>query len=335
MLELWRSLTLRIRALFGRRHLHRDLQDELAYHLELRQGKGQIPFGNATLIREEMRDLWTFRWIEVSLQDLHYAVRTLRKQPGFSLIVILTLAFGIGSTTAIFSVFDAAVLQSLPYPDARRLVELIGDVKRQTVERRGTSLADYADWRDQNRSFENMALFTDGTVTLTGGHDPEQVQAEVVAQPYFTILGIQAVIGRTFRPEEDQVPQRDAVVLLSNGLWKRRFGGDPGIIGRSLRLDDFNYRVIGVLPDWFHGLTDTAELWIPLNMSATPEAWTQRGTRGPSVLAKLKPGVSLVAAQTEMIRLPSRTEACHLMSAFHSWRRATMGPTLVARRAGM
>jgi hypothetical protein len=303
--------------------------------LELRQGKGQIPFGNATLIREEMRDLWTFRWIEVSLQDLHYAVRTLRKQPGFSLIVILTLAFGIGSTTAIFSVFDAAVLQSLPYPDARRLVELIGDVKRQTVERRGTSLADYADWRDQNRSFENMALFTDGTVTLTGGHDPEQVQAEVVAQPYFTILGIQAVIGRTFRPEEDQVPQRDAVVLLSNGLWKRRFGGDPGIIGRSLRLDDFNYRVIGVLPDWFHGLTDTAELWIPLNMSATPEAWTQRGTRGPSVLAKLKPGVSLVAAQTEMIRLPSRTEACHLMSAFHSWRRATMGPTLVARRAGM
>jgi putative ABC transport system permease protein len=303
-----RSLWLRVRK---RRQLERDLQDELAYHLEMRQGNLRAPFGNPTLLRETLQDMWTFRWIEVLSQDLRYAARMLRKNPGFAVVVILTLALGIGANTAIFSVFDATVLRPLPYPDQSRLVELWGNVKRQRVERRGTSLPDYADWRDQNHSFDAMALFDSGDFTLTSDQDPEQVRGEIVAQPYFQLLGVQAVVGRTFRPEEDQVPLRDSVVILSGGLWKRRFGGDPAIVGRTLRLDNYDYLIVGVLPDWFRGITDAAELWIPLNASATPEAWAARGNRGPAVLGRLRPGVSLAQAQSEMDEISKRLEREH------------------------
>ena len=161
-------------------------------------------------------------------QDLRYAARTLRKSPGFTIVAALTLALGIGANTAIFSVVDAVILRPLPYPEPARLVELWGNVKRAKVERRGASFPDYVDWRAQSRSFEAMAAFDSGTMTLTGVDEPERIHAEFVSQPYFDLLGMRPALGRTFRPEEDEVPQRNAVVILSDGLWKRRFGGDPG-----------------------------------------------------------------------------------------------------------
>jgi predicted permease len=306
-----REFRFRMRALLKRRQLDRDLRDELAYHLERRKANPRSPFGNPTVLREVLYDLWTYRWIEALSQDLRYAARMLRKNPGFAVVVILTLALGIGANTAVFSVFDATVLRPLPYPEQSRLVELWGNVKRERLERRGTSLPDYADWRDQNHSFDAIALFDSGNVTLASDQDPEQVRAEIVAQPYFQLLGVQAVVGRTFRQEEDQVPLRDSVVILSGGLWKRRFGGDPAIIGRTLRLDNYDYLIVGVLPDWFRGISDTAELWIPLNASATPEAWTARGNRGPAVLGRLRPGVSLAQARSEMDEVSRRLEREH------------------------
>src|SRR5437016_3276773 len=149
--------------------------------------------------------------MDTLLQDLRYARRTLAKSPGFTGVAVLTLALGIGANTAIFSVVDHVLLRPLPYPHADRLVELWGNVKRAKVERRGASFPDYLDWRDQSKSFTAMAAFDPGDVTITGDAEPERISGETVAPPYFDLLGVRPAMGRTFRPEEDAVPQRDAV----------------------------------------------------------------------------------------------------------------------------
>ena len=215
------------------------------------------------MVKETIRDMWTFRWIEVLRQDLRYAARTLRKSPGFTIVAALTLALGIGANTAIFSVVDAVILRPLPYPEPSRLVELWGNVKRAKVERRGASFPDYLDWRAQSRSFEAMAAFDSGTMTLTGVDEPERITGEFVSQPYFDLLGMRPALGRTFLPEEDEVPQRNAVIILSDGLWKRRFGADPAIVGRTVQLDGRTWSIVGVMPAWFRGITDQAEAWVP------------------------------------------------------------------------
>ena len=319
----WLSIVrLRCRALLHRRRLERDLEEELRFHLATRAERyrqsgmhpsaasqdARLNFGNPTHWKEMCRDMWTFYWIETFWQDLRDAIRTLRKSPGFTVVAALTLALGIGANTAIFSVMNAVILRPLPYPEPSRLVELFGNVKRAQVERRGTSLPDYADWRDQSSSFEAMALFMDGNFSLTGVDEPERLKVELVAHTYFSMLGVGAFLGRTFRPEEDEVPMRDAVAVLSDGLWKRRFGGNPEIIGRTIQLSGRSYSVIGVMPQWFRGITDTADLWVPLHMGGTAQDFADRGSRGPAVLARLKRGVSLTAAQTEMSTICKRLE---------------------------
>jgi predicted permease len=255
--------------------------------------------------------MWTFRNLEIVPQDLRFAGRTLRKNPGFTLGAVLTLALGIGANTAIFSVVDAVILRPLPYADSDRLVELWGNVKRAKVERRGASFPDYSDWRRESRSFEGMALMTDTNMTVTSATEPERISVDVVSQPYFDLLGARAAVGRTFRPEEDAVPQRDAVVVISDGLWKRRFGGDRSAIGRSIQLNGTNYQIIGVMPSWFRGLADQTDLWMPLMMVGSAQDFAQRGNRGPAVLAKLKPGVTLPQAQMELDAISRNLERAY------------------------
>ena len=316
--ERLNEVRLRMRALLWRRRLERDLEAELDFHLAERArrsgiGPGQAlrQFGNPTVCKETLREMWTFRWIEMLRQDAHYAVRTLRKSPGFTIVAALTLALGIGANTAIFSVVDAVILRPLPYPEPARLVELWGNVKRAKVERRGASYPDYVDWRDQSRSFEAMAAFDSGTATLTGDAEPDRITTECVSHPYFDLLGVHASMGRTFRPEEDQVPQRDAVVILSEGLWKRRFGADANIIGKTLRLDTRVFTIIGVMPPWFRGVTDDAEAWIPFMMSGTAQDFAERGSRGFAALARLKVGVSRTQAQSELDVISKGLERAH------------------------
>jgi putative ABC transport system permease protein len=320
-LEWLSELRLRIAALLHRRRLDRDLEEELQFHLaeradrHLREGfetheaarLSRRQFGNVTAWKETSRDMWTFRWLEALSQDLRFTLRSLAKSRVFTLVVVLTLTLGIGSTAAIFSVFDAVVLKPLPYPEPAELVLLLGNVQREVVERRGTSLADYADWRAQSESFEDMALYYGEGAALQGIDEPVRIAGEVVAQPYFDLLGVSPIWGRTFLPEEDEVIQRDAVVVLGGGLWQRQFGGDPGIVGRVIRLDERSYSVVGVMPEWFRGITDQAEFWLPLHM-ANAEMFEERGTRGPSVLARLKPNVSLSQAQAEMDEICRRLE---------------------------
>ena len=280
--------------MLAERFMARGMTAEEARYAARRQ------FGNPTLLKETRNEMQTFVWLETLGRDLRYGVRVLGKNKGFAAAAVLTLALGIGANTAIFSVVNAAILRPLPYPDPALLTILWGNVKRVRVERRGASYPDYCDWRDQNRSFAGLAAFDEAQFAFTGAGTSERIPGEYVSQPYFSLLGIKAALGRTFRPEEDQVPQRDAVAVLSDGTWKRRFGGDPGIVGRSMQLDGRPYTIVGVAPPGFRGLTDAAEIWVPFLMAGSATDFAERGSRGFRVLARLKPGVSLGEAQAEM-----------------------------------
>ena len=310
----------KLRCVFARHRSQREFDDELESHIALlterfaargmtREEAGDAArrqFGNVTLLKETRNRMSAYIWFETLWQDLRYAVRSLAKNPAFAAVAILTLALGIGGNTAIYSVVNATILRPLPYPDPASLAVLWGNVKRVRVERRGASFPDFRDWSAQNRSFEGMAAFDDYTVALTGVDNPERISGEYVSASYFPLLGISAAIGRTFTPGEDSVPQRDAVLVLSNGMWKRRFGADPSIAGRKIQLDGRAYTVIGVAPPGFRGLTDQAELWAPFHMAGSADDLNERSSRGFRVLARLRPGVSFAQAQAEMDAISRR-----------------------------
>jgi len=306
----------RLHALFRRRRLERDLDDELAFHLTMREadyrrsGAGDDEariaarrrFGNVAYLKEQCRDMWTFHPLETLFQDGRYAFRTLRKAPGFTFVAVLALGIGIGANAAIFSLVDAARARALPYPDSSRLAELWGNVQRANVERRGASYPDYLDWRARSRSFDDMAAFDGQWLTLYGLDEPERITTEFVSAPYFSLLGVAPARGRTFQADEDDIANPTQVVVLSDGLWKRRFGGDPNVVGRAITLccAPQSYTVIGVMQPGFKGVTDAAELWVPFAMWASRDTMTSRGTRGFGALARLKAGVTIEAAQHEL-----------------------------------
>jgi len=324
LISRWR----RVLALVRRRRLERDLEDEVAFHLAMREADLRadgVPdpaaremarrrFGNVTYLKEQTRDMWLFPSFESIVQDVRFALRTLRKSPGFTIVAVLALAIGIGGNTAIFSLVDAARAGALPYKEPERLVGLFGNVQRATVERRGTSYPDYADWRAQATSFVDMAAFDNFTATLFTTEEPERVSGERVSPGYFSILGINPARGRTFRSEEDAVGNAADVVVLSDGIWKRRFGSDPNIIGKTITLNTRACTVIGIMPPGFKGLTDSAELWAPFAFQASAEALAQRGSRGFAPVARLKDGVSLAGAQAEMDTIARRLEAAYPQS---------------------
>jgi len=253
----------------------------------------------------------TVQMLETLAQDVRYALRTLRRSPGFSVVAVFALAVGIGGNTAIFSMLDAARTRALPYPDPAQLVQLWGNVQRARVERRGASYPDFLDWRARSHSFEDMAAFAGQQLTLAGLDEPERINTEFVSAPYFSLLGVQPAFGRTFAADEDDVAKPAPVVVVSDGLWRRRFGGDPQLVGRTLTLccAARSYTVVGVMPPGFKGLSDAAELWVPFAMYAPPDVMADRGTRGFAALARLKPGVTREAAQRELDGISRQLEA--------------------------
>jgi predicted permease len=315
----------RLSALVLRRRLERDLDDELAFHLAMREAdcrtagladgaareEARRRFGNVTHLKEQTRDMWTFPPLESLGRDTRYALRTLRKSPAFTFVAVFALAVGIGGNTAIFSLVDAIRARALPYHDPQRIVQLWGNVLRAKVERRGASYPDYLDWRAQAKSFEDMAAFASQMMTLSGVDEPERINTEFVAAPYFSLLGISPARGRVFQPEEDVLSQPTPVVVLSDGLWKRRFGADPQIIGRTVTLNARVHEVVGLMPSGFKGLTDTAEAWVPFALYAPPRAMADRGTRGFGAVARLGPGIELLGAQREMDAISKRLEQAY------------------------
>jgi predicted permease len=246
-------------------------------------------------------------WFDNVCTDVRHALRSLRRSPGFAAVAILALAVGIGGTTAIFSVVDATRAQAIPYKDPERLVTLIGNVNRGTIERRGASYPDFIDWRAQaTRSFEDLAAVDPQMMTLGGIDEPERIETEFVSASFFTLLGATPALGRTFREDEDQIASPAAVIVLSDAMWRRRFGADPNVLGRSVTLTGQPFTVIGVMPPGFVGIEDVAELWVPFAQWAPRDTMTNRGNRGFDVFARLKAGVTLEAAQSEVDTIASR-----------------------------
>jgi putative ABC transport system permease protein len=243
--------------------------------------------------------------MEALLQDLRYAIRMLLKKPGFTTVVLITLALGIGANTAIFSVVNGVLIQPLPFKEPDRLVAVREANPKFSNEPIGASFPNFTDWKEQNQVFEHIAAYSGQVLTLIGEDEPLRVSAQTVSSAFFPMLGAEPILGRTFLPEEEKTGQTKAVVL-SHGFWQRRFGGDPAVLDRTLTLDGSPFTVVGVMPAGFRFLRD-ADLWTPLNV---PAALQQiRGARFLQVVARLKPGMSLEQARAGMGTLARQLES--------------------------
>ncbi|HEX5887065.1 MAG TPA: ABC transporter permease [Pyrinomonadaceae bacterium] len=239
------------------------------------------------------------------LQDLRYASRMLLKNPGFTAVAVIALALGIGANTAIFSVVNTVLLRPLPYKDPEQLVMVWEDASRHGYPRDTPAAANFVDWRDQNSVFSGMAAIADMNFNLTGVGDPERLKGRRVSANLFPLLGVDPQFGRVFTAAEDQ-PGAQRVVLLSHRLWLRRFGGDQSIVSKSLTLNGENYTVVGVMPARFQFPENDDELWVPIALTAEEAA--NRNRHYLQVLARLKPGVTLEQAQSEMTTIGARLQ---------------------------
>ncbi|MBZ5573408.1 MAG: ABC transporter permease [Acidobacteriia bacterium] len=245
--------------------------------------------------------------METLAQDFKYNLRVLLKNPGFATVAVLVLALGIGANTAIFTVVNAVLLRPLPYPDANRLVRIWHVPPPQSfpgMTRFAVSAANYVDWEAQNHVFDRMTIYSYRPLNLTGTTQPEAIDVTSVSSQFFAVLGVQPMLGRAFIPEEDQ-PGRNRVVILSHRFWQSHLGGNPGIVGQNITLDNESYLVAGIMPANFR-IPGYAQMW-------TPMAWTdkERSVRGEhhyTVVAHLRPGVSVKQAQAEMTTISSRLE---------------------------
>ncbi|HYW73187.1 MAG TPA: ABC transporter permease, partial [Pyrinomonadaceae bacterium] len=238
------------------------------------------------------------------LQDLRYGFRTMLKRPGFTLIAVLTLALGIGSSTAIFTVVDAAVIRGLPYKSPEQLYHMWERTPRKEFDQREFSYPDYQDYL-QNQVVD-IAAYSGGGTILNSNGESERVFAPNVSANFFSVLGVEAIRGRTFQTGEDKQggPQ---LAVLSYGLWQRRFGGSEGIVGQQINLAGDSYTVIGVLPDSFQFALRPADLWLPYQ--PTQNQVTRRFMHGTNLIARLKPGVTAAQAQAELSLIASHIEA--------------------------
>jgi putative ABC transport system permease protein len=313
-----RETASRICGLFAKRHVDADLEDEFAAHLDLlteeniRRGMprkeahyaARREFGRVEQIKQTYRERRGLPMLETFLHDLRYGARMLVKNPGFTAIAVLTLALGIGANTAIFSVVNSLLLTPPHYKQPDRLV-MVWEQRPSGNWFQGTvSPANYFQWQDHNTLFEQMAVMYDDHLTLTGDNsDPEQIAYQGVSSNLLSMLGTDPIIGRTFFPE-DAVPRKNDVVILSFGLWQRRFGGDSQIVGKKIEIEGQPCRVIGVMPRGFQLFikrgsftSEQAEIWTPIPF--TEKSRVPRG-RYLTAVARLKPGVTIGQAQLQM-----------------------------------
>jgi predicted permease len=266
-----------------------------------------LALGGVQQARERQRDRRSLPPIENLVRDLRHGARTLIKSPGFTLAAIAILGLGIGANAAIFTVVNAVVLRPLPFQDADRVMRVWHTPPAQLFPGRtifALSAANFLDWQTSNRSFERMAIYRGGRRTLTGQGEPEPVIVGRAPSDFFAILGLQPVLGRGFTAEEDR-EGAERTVILSDGFWRARFGADPRVIGRSLTLSGEPHTVVGVVtqPQAF---VDTYQLWVPLALTTREAAI--RDNHNWLAIAKLKPAVTVAAAQEELSRIAKRLE---------------------------
>jgi predicted permease len=244
------------------------------------------------------------------VHEFTIATRTLIKWPGYSASVILTLSLGLGASTMMFSFVDAALLRPLSFQQADRLVMLTG-VAGPERNPRGASFPEVADWRRLNATLTDVAVYDDTSLNLRIGSEAMRVEAEMVSEPFFRVLGVPAAMGRTFLPEEDSVADRNAVAVISHRFWRDRLGGDPLVLQRTVHLNDRPFQIVGVMPAGFAGLTFDTDLWFPsmmVSLTSSPSVVTSRGNRWLFALGRLKESVSLSLAQEDLTRVAAALE---------------------------
>jgi putative ABC transport system permease protein len=295
-----------------RRNLERDLEEELAYHRERRQtGSGDAPpFGNETRIREAMREPWTFHWIETTARDAVYAMRGWRRNPGFAVTAIGSLALGIGAVIAIYSAADALLFRPMPYPEPERLV-MVWEMNRKRPEKPHNVISpgNFLDWKARNQVFQDMAAFNEGPTNIADRDRTEQLRAQTVSANFFPLLGVQAFRGRLFTAAEDLASaHQDSVLLISYRLWKNWYGGDPAMIGRQVMVNSQPRTIIGVLPQDFYFRNREVDVWAPIGLDPA-EPYRKTSGRYMMAVGRLKRGLELSQAQAQMTDVARAVEA--------------------------
>lgn len=316
------KLPLRIRSLFKRARVEQELTDELRFHLEKlveeKAAKGMSAedaryaalreLGGVDQIKEECRDMRRVNYIENFVQDVPYGLRQLGRNPGFTAVAVLTLALGIGANTAIFSAVYAVLLKPLPFRSPGQLVRVFEANDRAGMPASGCSYPEFLEWRRQNHVFSGMAAVQGHELTLTGRGEPMVVKVGDVTADFFSVLGVVPLRGRTFVPADDEQGAAP-VAVISEGLWRSRFGGDPDLVGGTIDLDKRSFTVVGVMPGNFRFSLDRrgGQLWIPVVQDPLFGGLTKL----PNVdlftaIARLKPGVSAAQGRAEMEALGIR-----------------------------
>jgi putative ABC transport system permease protein len=314
------DLRFRMRALFQRRAMDGELEDELRFHFEKEVEKhraaglaeeearrqARLAFGGQSQVAEDCREARGTALLESVLQDVRYSLRQMKRSPGFAATVVLTLALGIGTTTAIFSLVESFLLRPLPYPHANRLVMVWEQLRALGIRQFPAPVGDFVDYRDQNRVFDAMAAVENAHFTLGGGQYPERIYGVRVTANLFPMMGLHAALGRVLTAEDNQ-PGHAHVAVLSSGLWKERFGGDQTVLGRNVVLDGTSYEVVGVLAQsarFSIGYPETPRVWTPLPLVPDPG----RRIGELDIAARLRPGVTLATARAQMNRLAAKLE---------------------------
>jgi putative ABC transport system permease protein len=242
--------------------------------------------------------------MDTFLNDVRYAIRNLLKRPGFTLIAVITLGLGIGANSTIFSAVNALLIRPLPFPELERVVAIWDKMPSRGVEHNEVTMANYLDWRAQSQSFDHLALYRWWSTNLTGVDPPERIQGFLVTGNFFDAVGARPIMGRGFYEEENQ-PGKDAVAVITHSLWQRRFGGDPNIINKTLSLNSITRTIVGVMPEHFN-FPKGSEVYAPIAL--TPELMKSRGSHSFYVIGRLKPGVSIGSAQSDINTIASRLE---------------------------
>jgi predicted permease len=313
-MRLLDKLRLRLRSLFRSNHVERELEAELRFHLdqlvEEHVASGMTPgqarlaalraIGGITRFQEDCRDMRRVNFIDHFLRDLRYAGRSLRRSPGFAALAVLIMALGIGANTAVFSVVNAVLLKPLPYPGADRIVTL-STAFLATGQTQGlVSIGNFKDWQDQSTSFEAMATYRGGEYPVTPGDAAEYARLSSVSAEFFRVFAVEPLIGRTFTPEEMEPGSR--AVLISHAYWQGRLGGDPRVLGRTIRVGNDPWPIVGVLPPGFQ-FPRGVDLWAPQQARSA-----SRTRHYLFAVGRLKPGVSLERAQTELTAIAASLE---------------------------
>jgi predicted permease len=332
-----RTMLSRIASLFRSRRLDADLDEELRCHIDLaveenlasgmsRQQARTLAlrsFGGVSQIKETYRDQRGLPWVDAFTQDLGFAVRTLRKNPGFTLVALLTLALGIGGNTAMFSIVNGVLLNPLPFPEPDRLVTL--SESKANFSRGSISYPNFLDWQKENHSFSAMATARFSAFSLTGRGEAEQVEAEFVSPDFFPILGVRPLLGRLIAAADNEAGSAP-VVLISEGLWRRKFDAVPNILGQPITLDGRDFAIIGVIPANFHLRIPSfrdRDVYAPIRRWTNPLLMERGAGLGMHGIGRLKPGVTLEQARADMEQI-NRSLAATYPDADHG-----IGTTIV------